>query len=105
MPERDDVPVSGDRLIHMDGADGGIADRFQPSGDGYCAADVINVSAGAGDPGDDGVLQAVDRVRSQAQQAGAVGVDSGDSARLLKCFLGAVHPFADRMASPGMQQR
>ena len=50
-----------------------------------------------------GVLQAVDRVGPQPQQAGAVAVDPGDSARLPECFLGAVHPFADRMASPGMQ--
>ena len=66
-----DVPVGDDRLIHVDDADGGIVDRFQPSGDRYRTAGVINVGAGAGDPGDDGSLQAVDGVGPQAQQAGS----------------------------------
>ena len=48
------------------------------------------------------VPQAVDRIGSQAQQARAVRVYTGERAGLLERLLGAVNPRADRMATPGM---
>lgn len=67
------------------------AGGFQPSGHGYCAAGVVYAGAGAGDAGDDGGLQAVDRVGAEAQQAGALGVESGDRSCLLERFQAVVH--------------
>ena len=59
--------------------------------------------AGAGDSGDDGRVEAVDRVRSQSQQAGTVDVQADGGAGLLECLLGAVHPRLGRVASAGMR--
>ena len=53
-----------------------------------------------------GILQGrLSEYARRKRTTGAVAVDPGDNACLPECFLGAVHPFADRMASPGMQLR
>jgi ABC-type phosphate/phosphonate transport system ATPase subunit len=54
---------------------------------------------------DHGIVQPVDRIGPQAQQARPIGVYSGGSARLLQRFLEAVHPRVNRMASPDMPLR
>ena len=76
LPESGYVSVCDDRLVYVDfrEADGWVGGRLQPSCDSDCSAGVVEVGAGAGDAGDDGGLEAVDRVGAQAQQAGAVGV-------------------------------
>ena len=105
FPEGDDVPVDDDRLIDIHHAHGRVVDGLQPPGDGYCPADLIGVSAGTGDPGDDGGLQPVDRVGADPQQAGTVGIDPGDRAGPLEDVLGIVHPRMDRRAPAGMRSR
>ena len=103
VPEGDQVPAGGDRLIYVDGADRGIAGRFQPAGDGHCAAHLAGVGAGTGYPGDDRRLEPVDRVGADAQQARALSVDSGGRAGLPENILGIVHPRADQKAPADMR--
>ena len=99
------MPVGGDRLIHVDGTDRGIAGRFQPPGDGHRAAHLAGVGAGAGYPDDDRRLQPVDRVGADAQQARALSVNSGGRAGLLEGIPGIVHPRVDQKVPADMRSR
>ena len=78
------MPVSGDRLIHVHRTHGGIAGRFQPSGDSHRAAHLTGVSTGTGHPDDDRRLEPVDRVGADAQQARTLSVNSGGQRRLAR---------------------
>jgi hypothetical protein len=64
LPERDHAPVDGDWPLNVHYTDGWTLDGVQPSGERYCPFGVIDVSAGAGDAGTDGILQAPDRSRT-----------------------------------------
>ena len=99
------MPVDGDRLIHVHGTDGGIAGRFQPSGDGHRPAHLAGVGAGTGHPDDDRRLQPVDRVGADAQQARTLSVNPGGSAGPFQCVPGVVHPRMDQKAPADMRSR
>ena len=74
LPERDHIPAHVDRLFKVHDADRRIIHGLQPPGDRHRAAGMLNIGPRTRDPGDDGGLEAVDRVGAQAQLPRAGGV-------------------------------
>ena len=99
------MPVGDDWLIDIDDTYGWVIDGFEPSGDGDGLAHLVGVSTGTGYPGNDGGLQAVDRVGAETQQARAVGVYADSSAGSVERILRVVHPRTRSRAPPAMGSR
>ncbi len=97
--------VDYDRLIDIHDTYGWVIDGFEPSGHVHGLAYLLGISTGTGYPGNDGGLQAVDRVGADSQQARTMWIYSDSSAGPVEHILRVVHPRTRSRAPPAMGSR